>query len=265
MVVSSFPDLDVQQMNTELLSRLGIEKINLRYIESCESTNSVCLQMADPVTVVIAEQQTAGRGRRGKSWHSPLSQNIYCSIGVNKKIQAEYIGLISLQVGVSIAEVLHEQGFSGVCLKWPNDILLSGKKLGGILIETRVNAVNNFFLVIGFGLNMRLDENSLKEIDQPAIALSNFLHEAPDRQRLIIRLVSEILASVWEFGIPEVATLLDKFSQYDQIRGRQVQVITDNETISGIYRGIESSGRLQLETEQGLRVFASAEISLRES
>jgi len=121
----------------ELANMVSDAPLNLVYLDECESTNIECMQQAVHNTIVIAESQSAGRGRRGRQWYSPVEQNIYCSIGLNKTIKAEYLGLISLQVAVCIVNVLREQGYSEVGLKWPNDILCQGKKLGGILIETK--------------------------------------------------------------------------------------------------------------------------------
>lgn len=264
MIHSTFPMLDADRLQAEIENRLDGQPVNLNYLDSCESTNIECMQLADHASVVVAEHQTAGRGRRGKNWHSPLTQNIYCSIGVNKMIQAEYLGLISLQVGVCIAEVLHRRGFTAVSLKWPNDILLRGKKLGGVLIETRVNASNDFFLVIGIGLNIRLDDSALTSIDQPAISLAEVSDDAVDRQHLLCELISEVIKSTMALEIKSNGNLLEQFSHFDNFRGKHVQVKTQNEIISGIYQGIQSTGHLQIKTEHGIQTFSAAEISLRE-
>ncbi|MCK4709712.1 MAG: hypothetical protein KAU21_13920, partial [Gammaproteobacteria bacterium] len=106
--------LDENRLQADISKVVSGSPLKLLYLNSCESTNIECLKLAEHNTVVIAEHQSAGRGRRGNNWHSPLSQNIYCSIGLNKSIKAEYLGLISLQVGVCIVNVLRAQGFDEV-------------------------------------------------------------------------------------------------------------------------------------------------------
>ena len=107
----------------------------LEYHPSCASTNQRCMQLDRHAAFVIADQQTQGRGRRGRSWHSPAARNLYASVGIVVDLPASALGLVSLLVGTSCAETIAAAGFRSVTLKWPNDILLQGRKLGGILIE----------------------------------------------------------------------------------------------------------------------------------
>jgi len=256
--------LDEQQLTSEITKIFRHGPIKLLYLDSCESTNIECLKLSADYAVVIAEHQTAGRGRRGNNWHSPLSQNIYCSIGLNKPIKAEYLGLISLLVGLCIVKVLRAMGVDEVNLKWPNDILLQGKKLGGILIETRATSPDNFYLVIGFGLNINLANDDLKSIGQPAISLNQHLENSLDRQQLIISLIGQILYEVNKFELNRIDGLIAEYNQYDIFIGRHVLVKTASEELSGIHRGIQRTGQIQVETSRGLELFSAAEISLRE-
>ena len=256
--------LDEDRLQTDISKAITGSPFKLVYLDSCESTNIECLKLAETNTVVIAEHQSAGRGRRGNQWHSPLSQNIYCSIGLNKVIKAEYLGLISLLVGVCIVNVLRALGVDEANLKWPNDILLQGKKLGGILIETRANSPDNFYLVIGFGLNVNLDGGDLNHIGQPAIGLNQWSTKLLDRQQLISDLIGQILRDVIEFDLDVIDALIMQFNQYDEFQGKQVRVKTAGEEITGIYQGIQRNGQIQIQTSRGLELFSAAEISLRE-
>ncbi len=237
--------------------------LNLLYLDSCESTNIECLKLSTNNSIVIAEMQTAGRGRRGNEWHSPSSQNIYCSIGLNKSIQAEYLGLISLLVGVCIVTVLRQQGIEDVGLKWPNDILLQGKKLGGILIETRVNREDDFYLVIGFGLNVNLTESEHEIIGQPAISLNQLAHTKIDRNQLLTDLVTHIMQTVKSFDSRSIEPLLKTFNQYDCYKNMDIIVKTRTEEITGRTLGIEDTGWIRVQTSDGIKSFSAAEISLR--
>ncbi len=214
--------------------------------------------------MVLAEKQTAGRGRRGNNWHSPDSQNIYCSIGINKTIAAEYLGLMSLVVGISIVESLQSLGVNDVSLKWPNDILLQGKKLGGVLIETKVLSQDEFYLAIGFGLNVNLTQQQCDSIGQPAISLNQLPDVAFTRHQLLVKLVSNILQQCTLFEVDSIDHLIEQFNQFDSFRGKQVIVKTRTEEIMGVTLGLERTGWLKVQTEQGVQSFSAAEISLRQ-
>lgn len=254
---------DETELLHELSNIVSGAPLNLVYLKECESTNIECMKQAVHNTIVIADSQSAGRGRRGKKWHSPVAQNIYCSIGLNKTIKAEYLGLISLQVAVCIVNVLRQKGYTEAGLKWPNDILCQGKKLGGILIETKVLATDSFYLVIGFGLNVNLDDSDLQQIDQPAIGLNNMSDRIADRQELISAICSQILQDVMVFDLHLIDSLVNSFNQLDQLHGKQVLVKTVDEEISGIHLGILPTGHIQVQTSRGVESFAAAEISLR--
>lgn len=258
------PVLNTQQLENEIRSRLAGHTVNLNYLHSCQSTNMVCMQMAQHGSVVVAERQTAGRGRRGRTWESPASNNIYCSIGLNKTIDAEYIGMISLLVGVGITQVLQQQGYADLSLKWPNDILLQQKKLGGILIESRVNALNEFYLVIGFGLNIHLQESVISQLDRPAIGLNQVSGITVNRQQLLAQLIVAIYGSVNAFQLEGIPDLIQRFSSLDSYFGKQVLIISGDESISGVYLGLEETGHIQVRTDRGVQIFSAAEISMRD-
>lgn len=264
MTIHSSEQLDPVGLERQIAEQLGNSVIQIKYLQQCESTNVECMQLETHGGVVIAEQQTAGRGRRGRVWHSRAIQNIYCSIGIEKALLPEFLGLLSLQVGVCVAEVLHGMGFHEVSLKWPNDILLKGRKLGGVLTETRANGADNFFLVIGLGLNTTLDADSLSDIDRPAISLGDVTSEPLDRQKLLAGLISHIFRSIDRFKPKHAGALIEQFTNHDSLYRRRVSVFEQDKVISGLYRGLDRTGQIQIETEQGLQSYAAAEISLRE-
>lgn len=262
--MKSTASLDVSRLNDDVKAYLQDEACKLIYLQSCQSTNAECMQASEHGTVVLAERQTAGRGRRGRDWYSPASGNVYCSIGLNKSLPADFLGLISLLAGVSIAQVLEEFSYPDISLKWPNDILCQGKKLGGILIETQALAEDQFFLVIGFGLNINLDAKASDYIDQPAISLSMLGKQQINRQSLLAGLIGRIMSSIIGFEQQGALSLLAEFERFDAFRGRQVNLVTPSQTINATYLGLESNGQIRVRTEQGVQTFAAAEISLRQ-
>lgn len=262
MILPNIPSLDEVKLQQEIMQAVNAP-VELLYLDSCESTNLECHKIGRHNTVVIAEHQSAGRGRRGNDWHSPPGQNIYCSIGLNKSIQAEYLGLISLQTGVCIVDVLRAEGYEQVSLKWPNDILLQGEKLGGILIESRAFSVDNFYLVIGFGINIQLDSHDLDSIGQPATGLNQHATQSIDKQQLISRITAKIIQNVMNLNPDNFDPLIQQFTLYDEFHGQQIKVKTTNEEIYGIHSGIKRTGQIQVKTSRGEELFSAADISLR--
>ena len=256
--------LNIDALKFKLQQRLGNDLIDLVYLPTCKSTNTECLNHSNHGTVELAEKQTAGRGRRGNNWHSPSKQNIYCSIGIKKTIQAEHLGLISLVVGISIVDTLQRLGITDIGVKWPNDILLQGRKLGGVLIETKVLSHNEFYLAIGFGLNVNLSDKECKDIGQPAISLKQLDNVTFDRQQLLVELIPQILQQTMSFEEGSIDKLIQQFHQFDSYAGKEVVVKTRTEEILGITVGLERTGWLKVKTEHGVQSFSAAEISLRE-
>lgn len=263
--MSRNPVLDEVKLTSDIERALGGQSLTLKYLQVCDSTNKQCLQMAKHNSVVVAEKQEQGRGRRGKVWLSPASRNIYCSVGVHKKLAPTHLGLISLLVGTCIAQVLDELGFNEIALKWPNDILLQGKKLGGILIETQMISEHEYFLVVGFGINVHLPQDALNQIDQAAISLSQFSELEVNRQHLLALVIARIINSINHFKQDCAQDVLQKFSFYDSFVGEQILVKTQSETLPGTYLGLEPSGNVRILTDRGEQIFASAEISLRKN
>lgn len=260
---SPMPSAIHEPLQRALAQQLPNSDLELISVACCESTNQLCAQLARHGVVVVADQQTAGRGRRGRQWHSAEPGNIYCSIGMKKRLPGASLGLLSLAVGLSIARALQSRGVDDVRLKWPNDILLHDAKLGGILIENRVLSAEEFFLVIGFGLNLNLDPSVIDAIGQPAIALNHVVSDPVDREQLLPLLVAEIFQSVSHFQPAQSQNLIQQFSELDYYHGQAVRLMVGTDEIHGHYLGIAADGQLRVKTEAGEQCFAAAEISLR--
>jgi len=263
MPEASQPGLDVQRLDL-LLNPPGCRQVfALNYHASCPSTNAQCLQASRHASLVVADHQSAGRGRRGNDWHSPAAGNIYLSLGVQLDLNSALLGLVSLQVGVSVAHCMHERGHGDVRLKWPNDLMLEGRKLGGILIETRPLSSTGFFLAIGLGLNSSADDSSFAAIDRPVASLGHGAVEV-DRELLIAGLARRILADVTRLNEQRVDALIECFLALDEWVGQGVSVHTRSDSLHGIYEGIERDGQIRLRLDDGsISRFAAADIALR--
>ena len=160
-----------EQLVRELLDKSELQNtVDLHLCETVSSTNDFVMSRlgasSTDYLVCVANHQTEGRGRNGRQWQSPADSNIYMSVGYKMSgVSASVLSCLSLACGVSIANVVNELGIQSQ-LKWPNDILVSGKKLAGILIETRIKR-DDIFVVIGLGLYVDMPDRVSQEIDQP--------------------------------------------------------------------------------------------------
>jgi len=213
--------------------------------------------------VAFGEAQSAGRGRRGRQWLSPFARNIYCTVGISREIPAARQGLLSIVTGVALCRALRSQTGLAIGLKWPNDLLLADDKLGGILIESRSLGVGHFFFAIGFGLNLMMNADELATLDRPATSLSQALGDDLDRSKLLVTSIEAVIVAIRNFEIDTVASLIAEFSGLDAYHQRNVEVVSGEQRISGINRGIDEHGQLRLETTQGIELHSAAEISLR--
>lgn len=209
--------------------------------------------------VYLAEQQAAGRGRLGRKWYSPFASNIYLSAVVSLPISLAIQGL-SLAVGVAVVDALFQCGLSGAKLKWPNDILWEGKKLGGILVELPDQQRS----VIGIGVNVVMPAGAEKHIDQSWTDLSRALSHKPSRNHLVASLLNALAEVINDFqqqGLSD--NLIKRWQTLDSLYGTQVVVTAGNEQFEGIAQGIDNQGALKVQTPKTLRLLSSAEVSLR--
>ena len=215
---------------------------------------STALNQLKKGDLCLAEYQTAGRGRRGRQWLSPFAGQLifsfYWTIDPKKALDG-----LSLVIGLAIAEALN------VKVKWPNDILLSGRKLGGILVEI-INHKNGLLnLVVGIGINVKLPQST--EISQPYAQLTE---QDPDidREKILIKVIQRIysrLAQFEEKGIDE--EFMQQWINHNEFFGDEVNVFTEQGAISGIEQGIDKRGYLKVITDEGERYFNAGEVSLR--
>jgi len=213
--------------------------------------------------IAFSEAQSAGRGRRGRQWLSPFARNIYCTIGISKRIPAARQGLLSIVTGIALCRVLREATGLPLQLKWPNDLLYNGHKLGGILIESRALCAGHYFFAVGYGLNLMMSDEDLASLDRPATSIGRQLGETPDRSALLVATLEAVIAAIRDFEVESVTQLIADFAGFDAYHDAVVEVISGEQRISGISRGIDASGQLRLETTQGIELHSAAEISLR--
>lgn len=236
------------------------------YRHHTESTNADVLQYQQTrqrEVVAVGEAQSAGRGRRGRQWLSPFARNIYCTIGIAREIPASSQGLLSIVTGLALCRALRHSADVMAGLKWPNDLLFDGRKLGGILIESRPLDETCSYFAIGFGLNVFMNAEELAAIPQPATSLSRVAAVEIDRTDVLVASIDRVIRAIREFDHHAVQELITEFAQFDALHGHPIEVVTGDSRVTGINRGITSAGQLQLETGQGMETYSAAEISLR--
>ena len=242
---------------------------NIHVFQTIDSTNTYARELAEKSSVsglvILAEQQTAGRGRRGKNWVSPFAANIYLSIVWDFEKGAQALEGLSLAVGVAVRRALIAHGVQGVKLKWPNDIYVEQKKLGGILLEMIGDPAGHCSVVIGVGLNVSMPVSQASAIDQDWTDVATELQDKlPARNKLAAELISEILPLLSTFQAQGFAAYRDEWQAADAFYGQTALISTPKQSIAGIVKGVDINGALRLELDGGnIESFIGGELSLR--
>jgi BirA family biotin operon repressor/biotin-[acetyl-CoA-carboxylase] ligase len=256
--------LDAARVARHLGARAAAFSIEV--CEAVDSTNTALLARAGAPTrtVLAAEWQSGGRGRRGRAWHAGLGGALTFSLAWRFARGAAGLSGLSLAVGLAIARALEAAGAQGISLKWPNDVLWRGRKLAGILVELAGDALGPALAVIGIGLNVRLAPATRERIGRGAADLASVLGEAPDRNRLLALLLLELEQVLSRFERSGFGALRAQWRRYDAHEGRRVTLLLpDGTRARGTARAVAEDGALVLETRAGLRRFHGGEVSLR--
>jgi BirA family transcriptional regulator, biotin operon repressor / biotin---[acetyl-CoA-carboxylase] ligase len=252
--------------------RTESNRLNVSIVEVIDSTNTALLQQASlgapSGTCLAAELQTSGRGRRGRVWQSALGASLTFSLLWRFEKGVAALGGLSLVVGLAVANALRELGVAAQ-LKWPNDILVNDKKLGGILIETQGDMLGPTAAVIGIGLNIRLSEDMKAAIDQRVTDIAEVFAENSTQKLMMSR--NALLGAVLRHlvGLLEVfsetgfAPLRDQWRALHAYDGSLVDVISAQEKYSAMVVGLDNDGSLVIDRGAGKVRIAAAEISVR--
>ncbi|MCP5208622.1 MAG: biotin--[acetyl-CoA-carboxylase] ligase [Hahellaceae bacterium] len=240
-------------------------QLQFEVVQSIDSTNSRLVDSSgswdeNKYYVLAAESQTKGRGRRGKQWFTPYGKNICFSLGFVFTGNIEKLEGLSVVVGVILADVLCEYGVNDVSLKWPNDVYVAGKKLGGILIELTGEFNSRCAVVIGVGLNVDVDGREGFTIDQlwTSLRLEGY---AIDRTDLLLSFIQRLVDGVGKFLNSGSATYFNQWESYDYLRGKLVEVHGRN--VIGVASGLKENGCLILKVNGCDYVLNSGEVSVR--
>jgi BirA family biotin operon repressor/biotin-[acetyl-CoA-carboxylase] ligase len=208
----------------------------------------------------LSEYQSAGKGRRGRHWVSPFGHNVYLSFVWEFEGGASQLEGLSLAVGVVVAEALSALGLKEVSLKWPNDILLNGRKLGGILLEMSGDPAGICQVIIGVGINVRM--NKRHEIDQPWASMVEQLTEV-SRNKLIADILSRLISMLKEYECSGFSNYQRLWESLDAYKGKLVDILSGNASMVGVASGVYANGALRLSVEGIERPVYGGEVSLR--
>jgi len=239
--------------------------------DSCASTNQALLDSPPPdtgrLTVSMAEYQSEGRGRRGRSWVSPFGGGLCVSIGWLFEGMPKDLSALTLSTGVATRSALFVLTGLDIQLKWPNDLVCDDKKLGGMLLELRAESQGPCFVVIGIGINVSIWPDELEQaaswpngaIDLYAATGGN----PPSRNKIAASLIDTIVTMLRGYDVGGFRKHHAEFSAVDYLRGREVSVYEAGNQVRGVAAGVDMSGALLIDTSAGTKRIISGDISVR--
>lgn len=240
---------------------------HLDVITITDSTNAHLMRQSSVsgLLVCVAECQTAGRGRRGRQWVSPFASNIYLSLRFTTDTGVGAIEGLSLAVGVGVARALKNWGVDDVQLKWPNDVLWCGRKLGGILIEILGDPSGICQIIVGLGLNIKTEKSMAAAIDQPWVALDEIMFCRVNRSQIVADLLNDMVPIINGYGHGNnvFARYKSEWESLSAYQDQQVTISAGTSIVNGCLRGVNLSGALLLEVDTEIEVFHGGEVSLR--
>lgn len=276
----SFEALDAQRIRSLIAPRTQALLTELTVLAETDSTNSALQALpADQqhAHAILAEAQTRGRGRRNRHWHSPQGCNVYLSLGWQFPDSGRLFSTLPLMVAVCACRALSQCGLVGHGIKWPNDILVNGAKLAGILVEMKATPGGPALAVIGVGVNVNMAQHNSQQ--QAAAAMieqcwtdinSHIPQGSPlvSRNRVAAAVLESLLCGLSEYESAGFGSFQGEWSGLDLLFGQHIHVVQEDHSTSGIARGISADGGLQLEVkgpehDSSLRIFHAGEVSVR--
>lgn len=257
--------LDPEIINTFIEPRIRRKLAGIRCFDRLNSTSTYVLDVLHEVgapLVCLAESQTAGRGRRGRTWVSPYGRNIYLSLSWRFDSGASAVMGLSVAVGVALAGALRSFGLPGIAVKWPNDLYLGDRKLGGILVDLRGDALGPWWVVVGLGVNVNMLTDPASLIDQPWTSIRQALDRPVDRNQLAAFLTSTLIETLEKAGRGEHRELLRDWPVFDYLADKEVLLAWQTGTLRGRAAGITPQGALLLNVGGDLREILNGEVSV---
>jgi BirA family biotin operon repressor/biotin-[acetyl-CoA-carboxylase] ligase len=261
--------LDAGQIRAALAVGSAERLRAVRVLAHTDSTNQRLLEAepGDDPQALFAERQTAGRGRRGRVWCSPFASNLYFSLAWSFPSWPPQLGTVSLVVGIACARALRAVGLNAIQLKWPNDLRVGPRKLGGILIEQRGEAGGSCRLVIGIGINTAMLPDQAGLVDQPWTTMNGELarcgREPPSRNQFAAALLDALVSALDWFERDGFAPFVADWNSLDASANQPVRILGVEPVLEGVARGIDANGALIVEAGGHRHHLHAGEVSLR--
>ncbi|WP_122670782.1 bifunctional biotin--[acetyl-CoA-carboxylase] ligase/biotin operon repressor BirA [Pseudomonas viridiflava] len=238
---------------------------SVRTYDSIDSTNAEASRLialgAPMPLLVVAEQQTAGRGRRGRKWVSPFAENLYYSLVLRIDGGMRQLEGLSLLVGLAVMNVLRDMGVQGAGLKWPNDVLVGRQKIAGILLELIGDPADVCHVIIGVGVNVNMRVST--EVDQLWTSVRLQTGAPADRNTIAARISAQLEALLTVHRQEGFLAFQKEWEQGHLWQGAAVKLLSGIETVEGVVLGVDSLGALRLEVNGLEKSFSGGELSLR--
>ena len=254
--ISKKPD-SLNALLTRSYLKEPVDCPELVFLKTIDSTNDHASRLLaneyEAPFIVISNEQTLGRGRMGRNWHSPPSSNLYMSFGSRPYVRPDRMQLFTLWMGVYVARELRTKLGSDIGIKWPNDLFYRGKKLGGMLTEARVDADSLRELVFGIGLNVNQTQKDWpKDLKQTATSLRELSGQEQDLNKIAALLIEAIYSGYQAFLAGNIRTNFETmWPEFDILNGQLIEAETRNGTVQGVAKGLDDRGSIILKTPQG--------------
>ena len=242
--------LDAETIRGPISGVPGAHLEILEVFSEIESTNSYLLDQPAPPSgrfrVALADYQTAGRGRLDRTWQSPPSSGLCLSMAYTFQRVPTKLPALTLALGIGVVEALQRLGIDGIRLKWPNDIIAHGGKLGGILTEVRNGASQNLTVVAGIGLNVELPDamQVLDTLTNKIVDLKDCTNKPPSREKLAVAVIESLFDCMVRFESDGFAPFHDNWQEYDWLFGKQIVVDNADGRCAGLADGVDDDGAL---------------------
>lgn len=241
------------------------KNIEINVFESIDSTTAYLKNISSHrICVCLTEHQSKGRGRLNRQWHSPFGKNIYlsCLFHFNKDV-SELSGL-SLVAGLAVVHTLQSYQLDNkLCLKWPNDIIYDGKKLGGILIDIQAETHGVCDVIISLGLDVNMRKDKEHQVSQLWTSMLKILGHSIDRNELSAKLINKLVAYVHQFNREGLTAFTDAWLKVDCLINSKIALDNFKQRVSGTAKGINELGQLLLQLPNGkIEAFSAGDVTI---
>ncbi len=243
---------------------------DVRWFAETDSTQRVARELARDGaaegTIVVAEAQTSGRGRLGRTWHSPAGRNLYCSIVLRPRVVPADVPQVALVLGLAVADALATIPGLAPRIKWPNDVLLDGRKVAGILTEMDAEVERVHHVIAGIGVNLNATRSAFPpELRAKATSVRLATGRPVDRAELTGRLLASVEARYGRFVGGGFARLAAEWESYSCLTGTEVRVVSPAGEVAGRVLGLDPDGALRLRLPDGaLHRIVAGEVTVRD-